>query len=195
MGDHTRPGVARQPRGASYPRRERPRRQPASRGHQARPGALWIDCLAPHNWHFLSFGQSISRLSLRSMEAVTAEFEEVGMAERSGSGLDEILARIDERFDRAEEKTDERFDRVDERFERFDERFDRIRFDLADVKDRLDRMEDRMETRLGRIDVRFENVEGRIGKLSQGLVTGAIALSGSIIACFAAMIVLIATQL
>jgi hypothetical protein len=106
------------------------------------------------------------------------------MAGGAEIGLADFAARMDERFDRI----DERFDRVGERFDRVDERFDRVDLDIGELKGRMDRTE-------VKDDRRFEGVEGRIDRLGQGLVSAAIILSGGIVACFAAMIVLIATQL
>jgi predicted RNase H-like nuclease (RuvC/YqgF family) len=140
------------------------------------------------------------------MAATMTRREEAGMAESASGGLDEILARIDERFVRAEERTVERFARFEERT---DERFDRVDEGILGLKDRLGRVEDRVEQfevkterQLGRIDgrfaqmeARFEHVDERMGKLSQGLVNGALILAGSIVASFAATLVLIATQL
>ena len=120
------------------------------------------------------------------------------MAGSAGSELGEILARIDERFDRAEEINAGRFARVDECFDRVDEKFDRVDERFGEVKERLDLIEnrfERVEVRIERIDARFESVDERIDKFGHVMVSGAIALSGSILASFAAVLVLIATQL
>jgi hypothetical protein len=118
------------------------------------------------------------------MSTATAERTEVGMAGGAEFGLADFAERMNERFDRI----DERFDRVDEKFDRVDERFDRVDLDIHELKGRLDRTEVKS-------DRQFEVVGGRIDRLGEGLVNAAIILSGGIVACFAATIVLIATQL
>jgi hypothetical protein len=57
------------------------------------------------------------------------------------------------------------------------------------------RVEDRVEAIGLQMNGRLEQVEQRVDKLGQALVNGALVLAGSMIACFAAIIVLIATQL
>jgi chromosome segregation ATPase len=147
------------------------------------------------------------------MEATIARPREVEMTESAGVGLEDFMTRMDERFDRIderfdraeertterfarfEEKTAERFDRVDERFDQVSERFDRTDIAIADLNERVGRVENCIEHIGVQMEGRFEHVEQRIDKLNQGLVNSALVLSGSIVACFAAMLVLIATQL
>jgi septation ring formation regulator EzrA len=69
---------------------------------------------------------------------------------------------------------DKRFDKVDERFDRVDERFDRI--------------EDRMESG-------FNRLNDRIDDLAKVLIGGVIAFTAAMLAGFAGILALIATQL
>jgi hypothetical protein len=111
------------------------------------------------------------------MSTATVERREAEVAGRSEFGLAEFAARMEERFDR-----------VDEKFDRVDERFDRVDRDIHELKARMDRTEVKN-------DRQFEVVGGRIDRLGEGFVNAAIIFSGGIVACLAAMIVLIATQL
>jgi hypothetical protein len=74
------------------------------------------------------------------------------------------------RMDWTDDRLQERFDSIDHRFEEVDRRFDKVDRELGRVNDRLD-------------------------GLQRSMVHGVIALSGSFIAGFAALIVLIATKL
>jgi hypothetical protein len=65
-------------------------------------------------------------------------------------------------------------DRLQERFESIDQRFDRVDRDIRDLRSEMNQ--------------KFEG-------LQRAMIYGAIALSGSFIAGFAALIGLIATQL
>jgi hypothetical protein len=119
------------------------------------------------------------------MEVATMEG---AMAEWSDGRFDEFAVRVDERFDRAEEKTDERFDRVDERFDRAEEKTDE-RFDRAEEKtvERFDQVDEKfveVNRRLGHVDHEMGRVNDRLDDLVKAVIGG-----------FAAMIVLIATQL
>ncbi len=77
-----------------------------------------------------------------------------------------------------EKWTDERLDdlnhKVDLGFERVDSRFDSIE---------------------ARFEARFDRLEFRLDSMQRTMLQGVIALSGAILAGFAAMIVLVSTQL
>ena len=83
----------------------------------------------------------------------------------------------DDRLDDLNHRVDLGFDRVDKRFDRVDARFDSV-----------DRRFDAVDARFDRLDTRFDTMQ-------RTLVQGVIALTGAMLAGFAAMIVLIATQL
>jgi hypothetical protein len=72
-------------------------------------------------------------------------------------------------------------DRLQERFNSIDQRFDRVDRDIRDLRSE-------MNTRFAEMNTRFEG-------LQRAMIYGVIALSGSFIAGFAALIGLIATQL
>ena len=84
----------------------------------------------------------------------------------------------DERLDDLNHKVDVGFDRIDKRFESF---------------------EARVETRFGQVDSRFDRLESRLDlrfdSMQRTMVRGVIALTGGMLAGFAAIIALIATQL
>jgi len=132
------------------------------------------------------------------MEAATMERREVEMAESSGIGLDDFMARIDERFDRAEEKADERFDRFDERFDRAEEKIYE-RFDRADEKVderfvEVDRRFGEVNRRLDQADGQLARVNDRLDSLTRVMIAAIVTFTGSVLAGFAAILVLIATQ-
>jgi hypothetical protein len=106
--------------------------------------------------------------------AMVVSEREGRMAEWSDGRMDEFALRVDERFDRAEEKTDERFDRAeqraDDRFSESNRRFDHGDREFARINDRLD-------------------------DLVKVMIGGIIALTGAILAGFAALVVLFSTQL
>jgi archaellum component FlaC len=115
------------------------------------------------------------------MEMVTTERTEAAMAEWSDGRLDEFAVRVDERFDRTDERVAERFDRLDERF---DQKCEEVggRFGAAD-------------RRFDKVDRELERINDRLDDLVKVMIAGLVTLTGGIIAGFAAMIVLIATQL
>ena len=80
----------------------------------------------------------------------------------------------DERLDDLNHKVDVGFDRVDKRFDSVDRRFD-------SVDARFERLE-------ARLDSRFDSMQ-------RTMMQGVITLTGAMLAGFAAMIALIATQL
>jgi hypothetical protein len=139
------------------------------------------------------------------MEAATKERREVEMAESSGIGLDDLMARIDERFDRAEEKTAEGLDRInaridrveekfDERFDRVDEKFVEVGRRLSGVNIRLDQVDHQLVRVNDRLDGQLGRVNDRLDSLVRAMIAAIVTLTGGL-AGFAAMIVLIATQL
>lgn len=80
----------------------------------------------------------------------------------------------DDRLDEFAANVDKRFDQVDQRFEQVDKRFDRI--------------EDRMEKGFNRLNDRLDD-------LVKVLIGGVIAFTGAMLAGFAGILVLIATQI
>jgi hypothetical protein len=100
---------------------------------------------------------------------VTAE-KEGRMAEWSDGRLDEFAQRVDERFDRAEQRGDDRAVEVDRRFSEVGRRFDRVDHEFARINDRLD-------------------------DLVKVMIAGIIALTGAVLAGFAALVVLFVTQI
>ncbi len=84
--------------------------------------------------------------------------------------LQDRFDSIDKRFD----QVDKRFDQVDKRFEQVDKRFDGVEQEVREMRSEMNQ---------------------RLDGLQRTLVQGAIALSGAFVAGFAAMIVLISTQL
>jgi len=83
----------------------------------------------------------------------------------------------DDRLDEFGKRVDERFDRVDRRFDEVDRRFDRV-----------DKRFDRMEAGFNRIDARLDGMQ-------RATAHGVIALSAAMVAGFAGVMGLIATQL
>ena len=84
-----------------------------------------------------------------------------------------------------EKWTDERLDdlnhKVDLGFERIDKRFDSF--------------EARVESRFGHVDGRFDRLESRLESMQRTIVQAVITLTGGMLAGFAAIIALVATQL
>jgi DNA anti-recombination protein RmuC len=78
------------------------------------------------------------------------------------------------RMDWTDDRLQERFDSIDHRFDQIDSRFDRIDQDYRELRSEMSQ--------------RFDG-------LQRAMIQGVIALSGAFIAGFAALIVLIATQL
>jgi DNA anti-recombination protein RmuC len=84
--------------------------------------------------------------------------------------MDWTDGRLQERFD----SIDRRFNEVDRRFEQVDKRFDKVDADIREMRSEM--------------STRFDG-------LQRTMIQGVIALAGAFIAGFAALIVLIATQL
>jgi hypothetical protein len=151
------------------------------------------------------------------MNMATAEREEAGMAEVSDARFEEFAARIEERLDRSDEKADERFVRfeevADDRFGRLAEQITRVD-DKADV--RLDKLVDRItqadenakaefvragqrsdevDRRLTHVDHESNRMHDRLDDLVKVLIGAFGGYAGAVMACFGALIVLIATKL
>jgi phage-related minor tail protein len=90
------------------------------------------------------------------------------------SWTDERLDDLNMKVDRGFEQVDRRFEQVDRRFEGVDEEFKAVRREMKEG---------------------FDAVTGRIDSLQQTMVHGVIALCIAILAGFAAITGLIATQL
>lgn len=78
------------------------------------------------------------------------------------------------RMDWTDDRLQERFDSVDRRFDEVDRRLGRVEQDLRDMRSEMNH--------------RFDSMQ-------RAMIQGALVLSGSFIAGFAALIVLIATKL
>jgi hypothetical protein len=117
--------------------------------------------------------------------AMVVSEREGRMSEWSDGRLDEFALRVDERFDRAEEKTDERFDRAEEKT---DERFDR-------AEQRADDRFSESNRRFDHGDREFARINDRLDDLVKVMIGGIVALTGAILAGFAALVVLFSTQL
>jgi hypothetical protein len=114
---------------------------------------------------------------------VTAEMEG-RMAEWSDGRLDEFAQRVDERFDRAEEKTEERFDRAEQRAS---DRAAEVDLRFNEIGRRFDSVDRRLERDSARINDRLDD-------LVKVMIAGIIALTGAVLAGFAALVVLFVTQ-
>src|SRR3954447_25083299 len=97
----------------------------------------------------------------------------------------------DERLDNFRGRVEERFDAVDRRFDAVERRFDEV-----------DRQFDEVDRRFGEVDERFDQVDARLGRVEDGLdsiqrtmVHGANAMSAAMVAGFAGVMGLLATQL
>ncbi len=95
----------------------------------------------------------------------------------------EVMAQewTEGRLDELSSKVDDGFNRVDRRFERVEQRFERVDADLSALRSE-------MKESLDRID-------GRIDSVQRTIAFGAIALTGAILAGFAAMCTLLAAAL
>ena len=123
--------------------------------------------------------------------------------------LDEFGRRIDERFDRVDERFDELGRMTSQRFENVDRRIEELgresrrRFDaLAEESNRRfdasieenNRRFDEVERSVAEVNTRLMRVEDAIGGLQRGMAYGAVGLAGAMLAGFAAMTTLLATQ-
>jgi hypothetical protein len=86
---------------------------------------------------------------------------------------------------RPQSQSRHRFERVDKRFDSLEARFG-ARFDSVDAG---------FETRFGHMEARFDRLESRLDFMQRTMVQGVITLTGGMLAGFAAIIALIATQL
>jgi archaellum component FlaC len=101
--------------------------------------------------------------------------------------LDDLNAKVDRGF----EQVDKRFEQVDKRFEQVDKRFEQVDRRFEQIDKRFERVEDefkavRRETKEG-----FDAMNLRFESLNRVLITGVIAICGSMATGFAA----VATQL
>ena len=97
------------------------------------------------------------------------------------SWTDERLDDLNGKVDRGFEQVDKRFEQVGRCFERVDKRFEHVEEEFRAVR--------------GEMKEGFDAVNGRIDSLQQTMVHGVIALCIAILAGFAAITGLIATQL
>jgi hypothetical protein len=94
--------------------------------------------------------------------------------------LDDLNVRVDRGFDRV----DRRFEQVDRRFEQVDQRFERM-------EQKFDRVDERFQS----VDQRFVQMGVALEGINKRMTQGLIAITATMMAGFAAMIALIATQL
>ncbi len=94
--------------------------------------------------------------------------------------LDDLNARVDRGF----EQVDKRFEQVDKRFEQVDRRFERMEGKF-----------DRVDERFALIDQRFVQMGMALEGINRRLTQGLIGIAAAMMAGFAAIIALIATQL
>jgi hypothetical protein len=76
-----------------------------------------------------------------------------------------------------------------------DERLDDFRGDVGRRFDEVDRRFDKVDKRFDKIDVELHRINDRLDAMNKAIVYGALTLSGSMVAGFAAMTALIVTQL
>jgi hypothetical protein len=95
--------------------------------------------------------------------------------------LDELSTRMTEGFARM----DQEFARVDKRFERIDQRFERVDEKFQGMEREANKRHDAL---LGELMARSDAVQ-------RSIVTAVIGMTGAFMAGFAAILVLIATQL
>lgn len=143
------------------------------------------------------------------------------MAEVPDTRFEEFAARMEERFDRVDEKSDERFARIEEaarerfaraeevaeeRFARTNERSDARFRELVGRIEQVDKnakaesvrareRSEEVERRLTRLDHETDRLHDRLDDLVRLFIGGFAAFAGAVMACFGALIVLIATQL
>jgi hypothetical protein len=87
----------------------------------------------------------------------------------------------DDRLDDLNRNVDGRFDQVNRRFDQVDDRFDRVEGELREFRGEMNEMR-------SEINRRFDSMQ-------RSMMYGAIALSSAMLAGFAAMVGLVATQL
>ncbi|HEX5928605.1 MAG TPA: hypothetical protein VFY48_04350 [Solirubrobacterales bacterium] len=80
-----------------------------------------------------------------------------------------------------DERLDDLNDRVSEGFRQNDERFGRVEGEIRDLR--------------AEMNARFERVDSRLDSIQRTLAIGAITLTGGMLAGFAAITALIATQI
>lgn len=97
------------------------------------------------------------------------------------SWTDERLDDLNDKVDRGFERVDKRFEQVDKRFDQVDRRFERVDAEFLTVR--------------GEMKAGFDAVNGRIDSVQRTMFHGVIALTVAILAGFAAITGLLATQL
>ena len=94
--------------------------------------------------------------------------------------LDDLNGRVSDGFDRVEGQVRDLRGEMNARFEKVDERFDKV--------------EAKFDKRFAQVDAKFERIDDQLGSIQRAVILLAVTLSGSMIAGFAAMIALFATQ-
>jgi chromosome segregation ATPase len=101
----------------------------------------------------------------------------------------------DERLDDLNDKVDRGFERVDKRFEQVDKRFDQVDRRFEQIERRFERVDAEFLTVRGEMKAGFDAVNGRIDSVQRTMFHGVIAITVAILAGFAAITGLLATQL
>lgn len=89
------------------------------------------------------------------------------------------------RLDDLSEKVDRRFERVDQRLDWIDEKVER---GFEKVERGFERVDQRFDREFGRVNDRLDSIQ-------RAMVYALVSITGSILAGFSALLVLIATQL
>jgi uncharacterized sporulation protein YeaH/YhbH (DUF444 family) len=97
--------------------------------------------------------------------------------------LDDLNGRVSDGFERVEGQVRDLRGEMNARFEKVDERFDKVEAKF-----------DKVDQRFAKVDVKFERIDDQLGSIQRAVVLLAVTLTGSMIAGFAAMIALFATQ-
>jgi hypothetical protein len=103
------------------------------------------------------------------MEAMAQEWTE--------GRLDELSSKVDKGF----ERVDKGFERVDRRFEQVEQRFEPVNADVNALRSEMKES--------------FDRIDGRIDSVQRTIAFGAVALTGAILAGFAAICTLLAAAL
>lgn len=111
------------------------------------------------------------------------------------SWSDERLDDLNTKVDRGFEQVDKRFEQVDKRFEQVDRRFEKVDERFERVDERFEQVGEEFKAVRSEMKEGFDAVNGRIDSLQHTLFQGVIALTLAILAGFAAITGLLATQL
>jgi hypothetical protein len=94
--------------------------------------------------------------------------------------LDDLNRKVDQRFDRVDDRFDQADREAERRFKEVDRRLDGFEVDIREVRAQI--------TELG------AQTHARLDSIQRSIMFGALTLTGGMIAGFAGMITLVATQ-